>query len=75
MGFFFHYSRVANSAVLRRIGPNFERFRDIIVSFLTHKNEEDSIKNEGASELYVAMETRVPIRSSPKQYEAFSLPQ
>ena len=31
-----------------RIGPNFELIRDIIVVFLTRKNEEDPIKNEGA---------------------------
>ena len=39
----------AYSAVRGRIGPNFELIRDIIVVFLTCKNEEDLIKNEGAS--------------------------
>ena len=41
-------SMAANSAVLGRIGPNFELVRDIIVVLVTCKNEEDALKNEGA---------------------------
>ena len=48
MGFFFKRPRAANSAVCGRIVPNFELTRDYIVDLVTCKNEEDSIKIEGA---------------------------
>ena len=79
-------SRAANYAVLGPIRPNFELVRDVMDVLVTCKYEEDSIKNEGASvhnifpiitlwELSVAMDTRVPIRSSPKPIAAFPPPQ
>ena len=46
MGFFFRRSRAANSAVHDPIWLNFEISPDFML--LTCKNEEDSIKNEGA---------------------------
>ena len=63
---------------LVRSGRNFELVRDVMDVLVTCKYEEDPIKNEGARvvtifspiitlwELSVAMDTRVPIRSSPK---------
>ena len=39
----------ANSAVLGPIRPNFELVQDLIVVLATCKNDEDPIKNEGAS--------------------------
>ena len=48
MGFFFRRSRAANSYVPGRILPNFEPIRDFIVVFVTCKNNEEQIKNEGA---------------------------
>ena len=45
---FFRCSRAANSTVLGPIWPNFELIRDVINVLVTCKNEEDSIKNEGA---------------------------
>ena len=40
--------RVANSAVLGLIWPNFELARDVMDVLVTCKYEEDPIKNEGA---------------------------
>ena len=48
MGHFSRRSRAADSAVHGRIWSNFEPFRDLMVGFVTCKNEEDPIKNEGA---------------------------
>ena len=45
---FFRCSRAANSTVLGPIWSNFELIRDVIDVLVTCKNEEDSIKNEGA---------------------------
>ena len=39
----------ANSAVLGPIRPNFELVQDLTVVLVTCKNDEDPIKNEGAS--------------------------
>ena len=47
-GFFSSRSNAANSAALSLIWPNFELVRDFIVVLVTCKNEDDSIKNEGA---------------------------
>ena len=64
--------------VLGPIWPNFELVRDLMDVLVTCKYEEDPIKNEGARvdttfsplyplwELFVAMETRVPILPGPK---------
>ena len=77
-GDFSRRSRAANSALLGPIWPKFELVRDVMDVLVTCKYEEDPIKNEGARvvtifspiitlwELSVAMDTRVPIRSSPK---------
>ena len=77
-GDFSRRSRAANSAVLGPIWPNFELVRDVMYVLVTCKYEEDPIKNEGARvftifppiitlwELFVAMETRVPILPGPK---------
>ena len=83
--FFSRFSRAANSAVLGPIWPNFELVRDVIDVLVTCKNEEDPIKNESATvfdhkifpiialwELFVAMETRIPIRTGPKPIAIFS---
>ena len=48
---FFNWSRAANSAVHGWILMNFKLIPDYIVVLVTCKNEEDSIKNEGAREL------------------------
>ena len=50
---FFICSRAAYSAVCGQIVLNFELIRDILVVFLTCRNEEDPIKNEGANKLIV----------------------
>ena len=50
---FFRCSRAANSAVCGQIVLNFELIRDILVVFLTGRNEEDPIKKEGANKLIV----------------------
>ena len=47
-GDFFRQSWAVNSAVHCLIWPNFEHIRDFMVVFITCKNEEDPIKNEGA---------------------------
>ena len=66
-------SRAGNSTISDGIWPVFEIIRDIMVVIVTCKNEKDPFKNVGARvltkyspiiillELYVAMETRVPI--------------
>ena len=72
----------ANSAVLGLIWLNFKLIRDVIDVLVTYKYEEDPIKNEGVRvlttfsplspillELFVAMETRVPILPGPKPSE------
>ena len=46
MGVFFKRSRAANSAVSRRILPNFELLQDLMVVLHTCNNEEDQIKKE-----------------------------
>ena len=46
---FYRRSRAANSAVHGPIRLNLELSPDFMVVFVTCKNEEDSIKNEGAS--------------------------
>ena len=86
-GDFSKRSRAANSLVLRRKLPNFETIRDCMVVLVTCKNIEEPIKNEGARvvtrfspiitqwELYVAMETKVLIRSGPKPSAANPQPQ
>ena len=51
MGFFSRRLKAANSAALSLIWPNFEHFRDFMVVLFTCKNEEDPIKDEGASVL------------------------
>ena len=78
LGIFPDAQWAANSALLGPIWPKFELVRDVIDVLVTCKYEEDPIKNEGARvvtifspiitlwELSVAMDTRVPIRSSPK---------
>ena len=78
MGIFSRRSRAANSAVLNPIWSNFELVRDVMDVLVTCKYEEDPIKNECARvgttffpiitlwELFVAMETRVPILPVPK---------
>ena len=48
---FFNHSRAANSAVKGRIWLKFELIQDVMVILVTSKNEEDLIKNEGASML------------------------
>ena len=48
-GDFSRRSRAANSAVLAPIWSNFELGQDFMVVHLTCKNEEDPIKNRGAS--------------------------
>ena len=45
----FQPSRAANSTVQDTIWPNFEPIRDIIGFLVVSKNEEDQIKNEGAT--------------------------
>ena len=66
--------------MLKGIWPNFELVRDFMDVLVTCKYEEDPIKNEGARvdnifpiitlwELFVAMETRVPILPGPKPNE------
>ena len=45
---FFRRSRATNSEVSGRLLPKFELIQAFIVVLLTCKNEEDSIKNEGA---------------------------
>ena len=58
MGFFFKRSRVVNSAVPGRIRLKFEIILDVMVVLLTCKNEEDTIKNEGArvlTRLYIVL--------------------
>ena len=47
-GDFSRRSRLANSAVLGPIWPNFKLFRDLMDVLVTCKYEEDPIKNEGA---------------------------
>ena len=49
MGIFSRRSRAANSAVHGPIWSNFELVQDFMVFLLTCKNEEDPIKNRGAS--------------------------
>ena len=48
-GDFSRHSRAANSAVLFPIWPNFELVRDVIDVLVTCKNQENPIKNKGAS--------------------------
>ena len=48
---FFRRSRAANSEVSGRILSKFKLIQDFIVVLVTCKNEEDPIKNEGASVL------------------------
>ena len=51
MGVFFKQSRAANSAVCGQIWPKFELIQDynfFIVVLVNYKNEEDTIKHEGA---------------------------
>ena len=48
MVFFFRRSRAANFAALSLIWPNFKLIQDFMVVFVTCKNEEDPMKNEGA---------------------------
>ena len=47
-GNFFKHSRAAYSAALGRMGLKFNLILDFIYIFLTCKNEDDPIKNEGA---------------------------
>ena len=44
---FLSHSRAANAAVRGQIGPNFKLMQDFMIDFITCKNEEDPIKNEG----------------------------
>ena len=48
---YFPRLRAANSAVHGRIWPNIELSRTLIVVLIFCKNEEDPIKNEGATVL------------------------
>ena len=48
-GDFSRCSRAGHSAVQDRMWPNLKLMRDLVVVIITCKNEEDPIKNEGAS--------------------------
>ena len=50
---FFRRSRATNTAVRGRLEPNVELIRDFIVVLLTCKNEEETIKKEGARVLTI----------------------
>ena len=45
---FFKHLRAANSAVRGQIWPKFELIRDIVVTLVTCRNEEDPLKNKDA---------------------------
>ena len=62
---FFRRSRAANSAVHDRIWPSFELIQDFMVVLVTCKNEEDPIKNDGASTVF----TTIYIHFSDAQWQ------